>query len=89
MRSRHLLARASKYHIYLDDIQLGEDESHWTHGYFDEYLEDDTERELRRRVWKAEREHRKERREEWAFWITITLGLLGALTGLVSVWKSQ
>jgi len=37
---------------------------------------------------KAINTERKERREWWGFWFTLAVGLIGALTGLVSVIKS-
>jgi len=66
----------------IDKIVEEREDDNWYYGVSDVLLKDEAIAKLRREI----RAEQKERFDTYARWITLIVGLIGAATGLVSVW---
>jgi hypothetical protein len=95
-----LVRKARKMDVYLEDIPIpvieedGPWQPHDRHyrigGFGNELLDPACRDALVKAIRERYPTYRKERREVWELWIkgvTIVIGLIGAATGLVAIWK--
>jgi hypothetical protein len=84
LKSDKMLKIARKYDLVIPVMTENNDGTHWNRKYDDQlYLNSSGRNSIRKQL----REEQKWKRERVSIYGTLTLGILGSLIGLISIWK--